>query len=66
MDKDTEKEFTRVHKRIDGIEEEQKKQLSLLQIVMRDIGRFWHIGMGIGVGLLVKEIGLEKLLGKLL
>lgn len=66
MDKETEKEFTRVNKRIDDIEEEQEEQKKGLLQVMRDIMRFWHLGVGIGLGLILKEVGLEKLLGKFL
>lgn len=66
MDKETEKELNRVNKRIDEVEEEQKEQRGLLATVMRDIRRFWHLGLGIGVGLILKEVGLEKLLGKFL
>lgn len=66
MDKETEKEFTRVNKRIDDIEEEQEEQKKGLLQVMRDIMRFWHLGIGIGLGLILKEVGLEKLLGKFL
>lgn len=66
MDKETEKEFNRVYKRLDEVEEEQKEQRGLLSTVMRDIGRFWHIGIGVGVGLILKEVGLEKLLSRFL
>lgn len=66
MDKETEKEFTRVNKRIDDIEEEQEGQKKTLLGVTRDILRFWHLGVGIGLGLILKEVGLEKLLGKFL
>lgn len=66
MDKETEKEFTRVNKRIDDIEEEQEEQKKTLLGVTRDILRFWHLGVGIGLGLILKEVGLEKLLGKFL
>lgn len=66
MDKETEKEFVRVNKRIDDIEEEQEEQKKSLYTVTRDILRFWHLGVGIGLGLILKEVGLEKLLGKFL
>lgn len=66
MERETEKEFERVHKRIDKVEEEQEKQDSMIQRLARDILRFWHLGLGISVGLILREIGLEKLIGKLL
>lgn len=66
MDKETEKEFIRVNKRIEDVEAEQKEQRKTLSTVIRDIARFWHLGMGIGVGLLLKEIGLDKILSKFL
>lgn len=66
MDRETEKELTRVHKRIDEVEVEQKEQSKVLSTVMRDILRFCHLGIGIGVGLILKEVGLEKLLSKFL
>lgn len=66
MDRETEKEFIRVNKRIDEVEEEQKEQRKTLMTVIRDIGRFWHIAIGVGFGLILKEVGLEKLLSKFL
>lgn len=66
MDNDTEKEFNRVNRRIDKVEEKQVVQQSTLEKLARDILRFWHLGVGVGLGLLVKELGLEKLLGHIL
>lgn len=66
MERETEKEFERVNKRIDKVEEEQEKQEGMIQRLARDILRFWHLGVGIGVGLILKEVGLEKLVGKFL
>mgnify|MGYP006921436628 CR=1 FL=1 len=66
MDNDTEKEFNRVNRRIDKVEEKQVVQQSALEKLARDILRFWHLGVGVGLGLLVKELGLEKLLGHIL
>lgn len=66
MDKDTERELNRVDHKLNEIEQAQKEQGKVLQKLARDILRFWHLGVGVGLGLILKEVGLEKLLGKLL
>lgn len=66
MDRDTEREFKHVNKRVEDLEDEQKVQRDKINNLARDILRFWHLGVGIGLGLLVKELGIEKLLGKFL
>lgn len=66
MERETEKEFERVNKRIDKVEEEQERQEGQIQRLAKDILRFWHLGVGVGLGLILKEVGLEKLLGKFL
>lgn len=66
MDRDTEREFKHVNKRVEDLEDEQKVQRDKINNLARDILRLWHLGVGIGLGLLVKELGIEKLLGKFL
>lgn len=66
MDRDTEKEFERLNKRVDKLESEQEQQEKKISDLARDILRFWHLGVGIGLGFVVKELGLEKLLGHIL
>ncbi|AWD90285.1 hypothetical protein [Dickeya phage Amaethon] len=66
MDKDVERELERFNKRLDSIEATQQEQGHKIYNLARDILRFWHIGLGMALGLVVKELGVEKLLGHLL
>lgn len=66
MDRDTERELERVNKRVDKLEEEQEKQENKIYALAKDILRFWHLGVGIGLGFIVKELGLEKIIGHFL
>jgi tetrahydromethanopterin S-methyltransferase subunit G len=66
MDNDTDKEFNRVNTRIDKVEDKQLNQQNRLEKLARDILRFWHLGVGVGLGLIVKELGVDKLLGHVL
>lgn len=66
MDKDTERELSRFNQKLEDIEDTQKEQGKMLQKLTKDILRFWHLGVGVGLGLILKEVGLEKLLGKFL
>lgn len=66
MDKETELEIKRINESMEQLEEEQKGQKKELGDLSKAIMRFWHIGMGLGLGLLAERLGLEKLLSKLL
>lgn len=63
---DTEKEIERLDKRIDEVEEAQEEQGKLLRSVVKDVLKFWHIGIGVAAGLMIDKFGLEKLLTKFL
>lgn len=66
MDKDVERELERFNKRLDNMEASQHEQNRKISDLARDILRFWHIGLGMALGLVVKELGFEKLLGHIL
>lgn len=66
MDKEVERELLRLERQITDVKESLDKQDVQLQQLAKDIMRFWHLGLGIGLGLLIKELGLETLLSKFL
>lgn len=66
MDRDTEREFERVNKRVDNLEAAQKEQENQIYALAKAILRFWHLGVGVGLGFIAKEFGLEKLIGHFL
>lgn len=66
MDKETELEVKRLDSRIDKVVEDQVETSDELDKLDKSVKRVWHIGIGIGVGLLIEKIGLAKLLTKLL
>ncbi|BAM63084.1 hypothetical protein ETP1_034 [Edwardsiella phage ETP-1] len=66
MDKETERELERLKSQLDGVETKQEEQDSKLGELSKNVLRFWHIGMGLGLGFLAERLGLEKLLSKFL
>lgn len=63
---DTEKEVARLDKRIDDVTKEQAEQKQTLSKALKDILRFWHIAIGVALGLIIDKFGIEKIIGKLL
>lgn len=66
MDRDVERELERINKVLSKIDDTQDQLELKVSNLGRDILRFWYTGIGIAVGFLVKELGVEKLLGHLL
>jgi len=63
MDRDTEREIERLNRRLDEVDETQKEQGKAITDLAKAILRFWHLGVGISLGFVIKELGVEKLLG---
>jgi len=53
-------------KRLDNLEKKVEEQGNTLLQLVKDVMKIWHIAIGVGLGLVLEKIGLDKLLTKLL
>lgn len=66
MDKDTERALKSFHRRLNTIEEKVSANSEVVDKIARDIARFYHLGLGLAVGLVARELGLENIIGRFL
>lgn len=52
--------------RLDTLEKKVDEQGKTLIQLVKDVMRIWHIAIGVGLGLVLEKIGLDKLITKLL